>query len=62
MQQLTFLEYSVLMDIRNGQDSTLKPAFVTAKLEDFGLINRTDNYHKIIPGQRYNYRGNTYTL
>lgn len=62
MQQLTFLEYKILLDIKNGQDSTLCPAFVTAKLTSLGLIKKKDNFHIIIPGQRYNYRGNIYTL
>lgn len=64
MQQLTVVEYAFLMGIKEGEPM-LPSSFVDriiSKLLSKGLIKESGDKYKIISGQRYNYRGNTYTL
>ena len=61
MQQLTFYEYSILMDIKNGSCKTGMESVLT-KLRQKGLVCEVNGTYKIISGASYNYRGNTYKL
>lgn len=60
MQQLTFLEYALLMQIKNGTWNGIAFTAIVAGLYLKGLISHSWQY--VISGKRYNYRGNTYTL
>lgn len=66
MQQLTFMEYDILKALKEKRTPVPLLANYEAvkRLKALGLIKGQGLHseYKIISGQRYSYRGNTYTL